>query len=314
MNYSHLLPVREFPDRGTKWLLETSENTRELLKIIAADLVEKLDFSRIQHIPTTFIPDNLRKQEADILFLIPFVEQDIECEVLIYILIEHQSTPSPSMGFRLSFYMHQVWDRQRREWMEANLSEHQWRFHPILPIVFYTGKAKWETSLAISAQMDLPRELQSYVPHHETLFFNLKETNPEELTASDHPFGWVLRVLQKEEATQGEFVDALSMAIDHLESLPPEKRGMWEKLIYYLMLLIHHRRPPSEHDVLIQQVREQVLTHNRKEEVANMGQTIAETLIQEGRELGYTEATIQSKQEYLVALLQVKFGQLPQSP
>ena len=79
------------------------------------------------------------------------------------------------------------------------------------------------------------------------------------------------------------------------------------------MLLIHHRRPPSEHDVLIQQVRERVLTHNRKEEVANMGQTIAETLIQEGRELGYTEATIQSKQEYLVALLRVKFGQLPQS-
>ena len=86
--------------------------------------------------------------------------------------------------------------------------------------------------------MDLPRELQPYVPHHETLFFNLKETNPEELTASNHPFGWVLRVLQKEDATQEEFVEALSMAIDHLESLLPEERGIWEKLIYYLMLMM----------------------------------------------------------------------------
>ncbi|MBI1928285.1 Rpn family recombination-promoting nuclease/putative transposase, partial [Candidatus Poribacteria bacterium] len=195
MNYSHLLPVREFPDRGTKWLLESPENVRELLRIIAADLVGKLDFSRIQQIPTTFIPDNLRKQEADLLFLIPFIEGGTEREVLLYILIEHQSTPSPSMGFRLSFYMHQIWDKQRREWIEQKLPESQWRFRPILPIVFYTGSEKWETPLAISALMDLPRELEPFVPHYEALFFNLKETAPDELTRSEHPFGWVLRVL-----------------------------------------------------------------------------------------------------------------------
>jgi predicted transposase/invertase (TIGR01784 family) len=129
MNYSHLLPVREFPDRGTKWLLESPENARELVRIVAAELVEKLDFSRIQRIPTTFIPDNLRKQEADVLFLLPFIG-DPGREVLIYILIEHQSTPSPSMGFRVSFYMHQIWDSQRREWVEKKIPEHQWRFRP----------------------------------------------------------------------------------------------------------------------------------------------------------------------------------------
>ena len=67
-----LLPVREFPDRGTKWLLESPENTNCLLRIVDINLAECIDFKRLQHIPTTFIPDNLRKQEADVIFLAPF--------------------------------------------------------------------------------------------------------------------------------------------------------------------------------------------------------------------------------------------------
>jgi len=44
-----------------------------------------------------------------------------------------------------------------------------------------------------------------------------------------------------------------------------------------------------------------------------MRQTIAQALIQEGRELGYVEAAIQTKQEDLITLLQVKFKQIPQN-
>lgn len=40
-----------------------------------------------------------------------------------------------------------------------------------------------------------------------------------------------------------------------------------------------------------------------------MRQTIAQALIQEGRESG----VIETKQEYLITLLQAKFGQLPPS-
>ena len=143
-DFSALFPVGQFPDRGIKWLLESPENVRELIYIVAKDFAEYLDFSRIQHIPTTFVPDNLRKQEADLVFLIPYHSDESEHEVTIYILIEHQSTPSPSMGFRVLFYMMQIWDTQRREWLDKKLSENKWRFRPILPIVFYTGSGRWE--------------------------------------------------------------------------------------------------------------------------------------------------------------------------
>ena len=51
-----LLPIREFPDRGTKWLLEFGENVEELLQIVASDLAAQLDFSQLQQVNQSFIP------------------------------------------------------------------------------------------------------------------------------------------------------------------------------------------------------------------------------------------------------------------
>ena len=90
--------VGQFADRSAKWLLSNRENLRGLLQIIGKDLVASLDFSQMRRVNTTFIADNLREQESDLVFLLPFRDTD-ETEVMIYILIEHQSTVDPVMGF-----------------------------------------------------------------------------------------------------------------------------------------------------------------------------------------------------------------------
>ncbi|MDE0555514.1 MAG: Rpn family recombination-promoting nuclease/putative transposase, partial [Candidatus Poribacteria bacterium] len=59
----------QFADRSAKWLLTNPVNLRGLLEIIGKDLVALLDFSRVQHVNTTFIADNLREQESDLVFL-----------------------------------------------------------------------------------------------------------------------------------------------------------------------------------------------------------------------------------------------------
>jgi len=314
-----LLPVREFPDRGTKWLLESPENTNCLLRIVDIHLAECIDFLRLQHIPTTFIPDNLRKQEADVIFLAPFKDlvEGVEREVMIYVLIEHQSAPRWEMGFRMFYYMGQIWDRQRRGWLNKKIPETQWRFRPILPILFYTGKAKWKPPLTITALMDIPESLERFIPSHDTLFFNLKTTDPEKLVAGGesgcttafkgHPFGWVLRVIQKEYTKTEEFLEALKLAVSHLDQLPEEERNQWEKLMYYLVLLILHRREKEEQPELISLVSETVTDHQRREEVLKMGRTAAQALMEEGEVRG----ALKTGQEFLIEFMHSKFGQLP---
>jgi flagellar biosynthesis/type III secretory pathway protein FliH len=58
-------PIREFADRGTLWLLEAPQNLRGLLRLVAAEIAEPLDFARAERINRSFVPDDLHKQEAD---------------------------------------------------------------------------------------------------------------------------------------------------------------------------------------------------------------------------------------------------------
>ena len=304
-----LLLVREFPDRGTKWLLESPENTNCLLRIVAREIADCIDFSRLQHIPTTFIPDSLREQEADVIFLAPFLDkmEGTEREVMIYVLIEHQSKPRWEMGFRMLFYMTQIWDRQRRGWLDESIPETQWRFRPILPILFYTGKASWNAPLSITALMDLPKPLEQFIPQHNTLFLNLKKTNPEKLVEEGHPFGWVLRVIQEEDATEEEFAEALTLAVSNLDQLPEEEKNQWERLMYYLVLFIFHRRGEEERPELFSIVNETLTDHQRREEVLKMGRSAAQALMAEGEVRG----ALRTRQEDLLKFMQARFSHVP---
>ncbi len=131
--------------------------------------VSPIDFSQLIHINRSFVPDNLREQESDIVYRVPFRDESKMEELLIYILIEHQSTIDTTMGFRMLFYMTQIWDFQRREWESNNVPRSQRRFRPIVPIVFYTAEQTWQTPVSLSAQMDLPATLSEFVPTFNTL-------------------------------------------------------------------------------------------------------------------------------------------------
>ena len=97
-------------------MLENTENLKGLLEIIASDIVEHLDFSQIEIKNTTFIPDDLRQQASDLVYLLPFREEEntgTAKTVLIYILVEHQSTVDPSMGLRRYSTRHRTRHRTR---------------------------------------------------------------------------------------------------------------------------------------------------------------------------------------------------------
>ncbi len=213
------------------------------------------------------------------------------------------------MPFRVLYYVTQIWEMQRKEWEAQKIPLHQWRFRPILPVVFYTGSQPWETPLEMKSLVDLPASLERFVPQQEILFLNLKATVPERLVAGNNPFGWVLRVIQKEEAAAEEFREALRLAVEHLSQMPQEERANWEKLMRFLLALIYHRREQEERAGFLNLVETTVSDKSRREEVGQMGKTIAQAFIEEGKELGAVEA----RQEMLIELLKSKFREIPQS-
>lgn len=306
------IPVEHFPDRSARWLFHDKENVRGLLEILASELVELIDFSQLTQINRSFIPDNLREQESDIVFSVPFQSESEADEMLIYILIEHQSTVDVTMGFRVLFYMTQIWDFQRREWESNNVPKSEWRFYPILPIVYYTGVRQWKTPLTLDAIMDIPDVLARFVPKFDTLFLSVKETEQADLTKTGHPLGWLLTVLQKEHADKESISSALLEAISHINALDKEQAQQRRKAIIYFLLLILHRRPAKEHEDLIGLIDQ--YTHEL--EVETMAKSMADVLkeqgIEQGREQGREQGETQAKQEVVLKLMQIRFNDVPE--
>ena len=57
-------PPREFADRGTKWLLSDPAHLRHVVRVVAPELSEGLDFERLELVLTEEISQQLQKQVA----------------------------------------------------------------------------------------------------------------------------------------------------------------------------------------------------------------------------------------------------------
>ena len=275
-------PIEHFPDRSARWLFQDKQYVRGLVEIVASELVAFLDFDQLIPLNRSFISDTLREQESDLVFSVPFRRGSETDELLIYILLEHQSTVDPLMGFRVLFYMTQLWDAQRREWESDDVPGSERRLHPILPMALYTGERRWSVSLTLTGIMDIPDLLSRFVPTFDTLFLSVKETDEADLIKTGHPLGWLLTVLQKEGESQEVLSEALVQALSQLNLLDVTESEQQYRAIMYLLLLILHRRPAEEHNELLTLVER----HTEKMEVSPMAQSMAEMLLERGKAQG----------------------------
>lgn len=294
--------ILHFSDRGAQLVFRHSENVRGLVEILAPELAAGIDFNRLTRSNRDFLSDTLRQQVADLVYSVPFQSGSETEEILIYILLEHQSTVDDLMGFRVLFYMTQIWDEQRRQWEAENVPKSKRRFRAVLPIVFYTGNQRWNAPLSLAELMALPAELDRFVPAFETLFLSVKEASVSELTKTGHPLGWVLTVLQKERADEPVLRETLQTAVSHFTDLDAAHHRV---LLRYLVLLILHRRPEKEHKGLINLVDR----HAPEMEVETMAQSMAEVLLERGIEQGETRA----KRDAVLNLLRIRFDSVPES-
>ena len=289
------ISIANFPDRSIRWLFEDKENVQGLLEIVESEFVDLIDFTQLTPLRRDFTSNYLREQESDILFSAPFHGESEMEELLIYILIEHQSTVDTTMGFRVLFYMTQIWDYQRRTWESEKVPKNQRRFRPILPIVFYTGDQKWNTPVTLKAIMDIPCVLSRFVPTFDTLFLSVKETDEANLMKTNHPLGWLLTVLQKEKADKDAMSAALIKALSHLNTLDSEQKSQRQKSICYLLLLIRHRRQDAEREELIKIVDQ----HTYEIDVKSISQSIDKAFIEKG--------AVGAKQEDILKVIQSRF-------
>ena len=297
--------IGHFEDKSARLLFKHTEHLRGLVMFLAGNISEHLDFSQAKIGNRSYIDNTLRDLMSDMVFTVPFRGDTKTEDLTIYILIEHQSTVDRMMGFRFLSYMCQIWSAQLEALENAKVPTSQRTLRPILPIVFYTGSRRWNRPITLNAVMDLPELIDPFVPKFETLFLVVKDTNTDEFLQQDHPFGWLMTVLQKVEEDEISIEKTLAETLTKLDTLLPEEKALHTHAIVYLSHLIVCRRPEDERKHLMQHI----MTHNKDTEVESLIMTGAEALIQQGLEQG----RIDEKQEAVLRLMQLRFTEVSEA-
>jgi predicted transposase/invertase (TIGR01784 family) len=119
-------------------LSDVTEASSFLQAYLPDEVSRELNWSTLRLIEGSFVDEDLRGSEADLLYEARRVSSPDA--VWLYILIEHQSTPDRWMRFRLLKYCCRIWDQSFRE----HPDQHELR--AIVPLVFYQGERRWTYS------------------------------------------------------------------------------------------------------------------------------------------------------------------------
>jgi hypothetical protein len=124
---------------------------------VREDWVEELDFSTLDRFNDGYVSDDLREREDDIVWRARFRGTWL----YVYLLLEFQSGVDRFMAVRMMAYLGLLYqDIVRAE--RPGVGE---RLPPVLPVVLYNGKPRWNAPEDIAELIaDAPGGLDRYRP------------------------------------------------------------------------------------------------------------------------------------------------------
>jgi hypothetical protein len=148
----------------------------ELELLLPREVATQLDLSTIETVPGSFIDDELQQTHSDLLYK---VRTTAGRTALVYVLFEHQSSPDPTMPFRLLRYVVRVWER----W----LRDHSPPLPVVIPVVLHHGDTAWSAPTDLAAMLDATPELldaaRPFLPLFRFALDDLATKTPSELAS-----------------------------------------------------------------------------------------------------------------------------------
>ena len=164
-------------DHGYKQLFSHREMVRDLLKgFVQEEWVNDLDLDTLERVNGSYISDDLREREDDIIWRVRFGDN----WVYLYVLIEFQSTVDRFMAVRLITYIGLLYqDLYREGQLEAD-----GMLPPVLPLVLYNGRRPWTAPVKLSDLVqDIKGSLARYCPELEYLLIDEQRYDNENMPA-----------------------------------------------------------------------------------------------------------------------------------
>ena len=117
-----------------------------LANALPRKITSKLDFSKLKIEKGDFIDAENKERFTDILYSVP--TKKTSQKLGIFCLVEHKSTRDKDIHSQLLLYLAGIY------------KIHKW---PVIPLVLYHGKQKWNIPTNFASSLEIPEELRDYL-------------------------------------------------------------------------------------------------------------------------------------------------------
>ncbi|NJD01607.1 MAG: Rpn family recombination-promoting nuclease/putative transposase [Ruminiclostridium sp.] len=165
-------------DKGYKYILSIKRIFIQLLRsFVEQGWVSRLDEGNIERIDKSFILQDFKGKEADIVYKVRFGDS----EVLFYILLELQSTVDHRMPYRLLLYMVEIWRNIIRDTERNAAARKDFRLPVIVPCVLYNGDDNWTVCRSFRETLEANELFCEYALDFKYILFDVKRYNKKKL-------------------------------------------------------------------------------------------------------------------------------------
>jgi hypothetical protein len=292
-------PVRQFADRVFRKALSNPINLRSFLNRAIPEIAKDFDFDRVQVLDRSFLLEDWRERESDVLVELPYrTPTGATQEVLVCVLLEHQSQTDWRLVFRTLFYAMLYWERQLRTWEAEERDERAeygaFRFTPVVPIVLYAASTPWGSARTFAELVGGPESLRGFAPRWAPFFWELSQRTAQELLNSQDAFDQLLAVVRAEEATADEFEPILRAAFEHIQQTQ-HNRVYLSDMLEMVFSWARWRRPDPEQPRWEYVADDIVKDKEERERMRTMSQSAISRVYNEGVKEGHDKGFVEGE-------------------
>ena len=265
----------------------------DLLKgFVLEEWVQKLDFSTLKRVNSSYVSDDLRDRTDDIVWKVRWGDDWL----YVYILLEFQSTVDRWMAVRIMTYIGLLYqDLIKDKQFTAGKM-----LPPVLPIVLYNGDSEWKAATNIDDLIhSIPGGLAKYQPNLRYLLLSEREYADRDLKELNNLVAALFRLENSKNAKQ--LHEVVIQLLQWLSS--PQQDTLRRAFTVWFSRVLFPTRMNIDEQPAIEEL----------DEVKNMLANRVKEWEQDSWDRGIQKGLQKGQVKVLLNLLEIKFGELPKS-
>ncbi|MDR2608595.1 MAG: Rpn family recombination-promoting nuclease/putative transposase, partial [Treponema sp.] len=188
--------IHKVKDNTSKLILENPELFAQFLNdFVPIDLLKGLKSEDIEDVKERFLPLTQENRDAD---TVKCIHLKGDTPIFVIAIVEHQSTVDYNASFRMLRYIVMVLDRYEAELQNGELTKHSshrnFRYPPVLPILFYDGPGKWTAEQDFRERTYLNDVFGPYIPSFKYELVDLNRYSMDDILQFNDALSMVMMV------------------------------------------------------------------------------------------------------------------------